>query len=95
MTRSLLRAGGIAVATAALGLGGLAGTASAQPVAVGNLVNVQITNLLNNNEVAVQIPINAAANICDVSVVALASDVADGGATCTARSGTQELSITQ
>jgi hypothetical protein len=93
--RALLRVGAAAIATSAFTVGGLAGTANAQPVAVGNLVNVQITNLLNNNEVAVQIPIQAAANICDVSVVVLAQDVTDDGATCTARNGNQELTITQ
>jgi hypothetical protein len=45
--------------------------------------------------VAVQIPIQAAANICDVTVVVLAQDVTDDGATCTARNGNQELTITQ
>ncbi len=95
MVRSVVRAGAVAVAAGTLAMGGMAGMANAQPVAAGNLVNVQITNLLNNNEVAVQIPINAAANICDVNVVVLASDVADDGATCTARSGNRELSITQ
>ena len=95
MAIHLLRAGMTGLAAGALSLGGFAVPAQAQPIAVGNLVNVQISNLLNNNEVAVQIPINAAANICDVTVVALATDVADGGATCTSRSGNRELTITQ
>ncbi|WP_322936468.1 hypothetical protein [Nocardioides bizhenqiangii] len=79
----------------------LGSTASAQaqpPIAVGNLVNVQITNLLNNNEVAVQIPINAAANICVGNVtVAIIAEVLAGGSPfeCTSKSGNHELVITQ
>lgn len=92
----------LAATAGALALAGsttfMATPAQAQPVAVGNLVNVQITNLLNDNEVAVQIPINAAANICvgDVTVAVIA-EVLDGGAPfeCTARSGKQDLVITQ
>ena len=68
--------------------------ASAQPVVTGGLVNVTITNLLNNNlnhnKVAVQIPISAAANICGIAI--LASDLPT---TCTSRNGNQSLSISQ
>ncbi len=88
-------------ATAALATAATLGStapAQAQPIAVGNLVNVQITNVLNDNEVAVQIPINAAANICvgNVTVAAIA-EVLEGGDAfeCTARSGNQELVVTQ
>jgi hypothetical protein len=42
------------------------------------LVNVRISD----NEV--QIPIAAAANVCDLTIAVLAADVADGGATCDA-----------
>jgi hypothetical protein len=79
----------------------LGSTAPAQadpPIAVGNLVNVQVTNVLNDNEVAIQIPINAAANICVGSVtVAIIAEVIEGGNPfeCTSRSGKQELVITQ
>lgn len=86
-----------ALATAAT-LGSTAPAQAQPPIAVGNLVNVQITNLLNNNEVAVQIPINAAANICVGSVtVAVIAEVLEGGSpfTCTSRSGNQELVVTQ
>ena len=48
------------------------------------LVNVVITNLLNNNRVAVAIPIQAAANICGVAVNVLSSQLAGGPVTCTA-----------
>jgi hypothetical protein len=94
--RSKLRVTAIsAFATAAIAAGGISTTASAQPVAVGNLVNVQITNLLNNNRVAVQIPVNAAANVCGVAVAVLAQDLTAGPVTCTSRSGNQQLTITQ
>ena len=91
-----LRTGSIA-AISTIAFASFAAPAQAQPVAVGNLVNVQITNVLNNNtvKVAAQVPISVAANICDINVVVLAADVADDGATCTSRSGNQELTITQ
>lgn len=69
--------------------------ASAQPVITGGLVNVTVTNLLNNNKVALQIPVNAAANICGVNVVVLAQGLAGGPVTCTSRSGNQSLTISQ
>ncbi len=86
-----------ALATAAT-LGSTAAAQAQPPIAVGNLVNVQITNVANNNQVAIQIPINAAANICVGSVtVAVIAEVLEGGNPfeCTARSGRQELVITQ
>ena len=75
-----------ALATAAISLGVAAGPASAQQ---SGLVNVDVRNVLNNNHVAVAIPIDAAANICGVDV--LSSNV---GTTCTSRSGNQQLTIT-
>ena len=57
-----------AVAAGALSLGTFAGTAEAQPpIAVGNLVNVQVVDVLNNNNVVidVDVPVNAAVAICD------------------------------
>jgi hypothetical protein len=65
---------------------------AAAPAASGQqsgLVNVDIHNVLNNNEVAVTIPINAAANICGVSVAVLAQDLAGGPVTCTAGANQQ------
>ncbi len=71
-------------ATAAL-VGGAAGSASAHQ---SGLINVDISDVLNNNNIAVVVPISVAANICDVNVVVLAADLADDGeANCTARSG--------
>lgn len=92
----VMGAAGAALATAAT-IGSVA-PAQAAPIAAGNLVNVQITNLLNDNEVAIQIPINAAANICvgDVTVAVIAEVLDAGDAfVCTARSGNQELVVTQ
>lgn len=77
------------------GATGIAGAASAQPVITGGLVNVTVTNLLNNNQVDVQIPVNAAANVCGVNVVVLAQELAGGPVTCTSKSGNRSLSISQ
>ena len=76
----------IATAMMAIGLAA-APAASAQQ---SGLVNVDIHNVLNNNDVAVQIPVTAAANICNVSVDVITQNVANGG-TCTSRSGNQTL----
>lgn len=93
--RRIVAGGALALGLAGGMTGALAATASASPVVTGGLVNVTITNLLNNNTVAVQIPINAAANICNVQVPVISTVVNSGGTyTCTARSGAQSLSIT-
>jgi hypothetical protein len=60
--------------------------ANAQPVFTGGLVNLTITNVLNNNVTTVQVPVTIAAAICGVQVgviSALGQDV-----TCTPHSGT-------
>ena len=72
--------------TAGALIGGFAAPASAAPpVAVGNLVNVQITNLLNNNQVNIAVPINAAAAICGVDVALLSSTTDLSMVTCDPR----------
>ena len=58
------------------------------------LVNVDVHNVLNNNDVSVAIPINAAANICGVSVDVLASQIANGPVDCDAGAN-QEFTVTQ
>ena len=83
-------AGGLAAGGMSIG-----GAASAQPLITGGLVNVTVTNLLNNNQVAVQIPVNAAADVCGLNVAVLAGDLLSGPVTCTSRSGNQSLSISQ
>jgi hypothetical protein len=74
------------VSVAVLGAGGvaLASPASAQPVFTGGLVNITVTNVLNNNQVAVQVPIGVAANVCGVSVNVLSALAATGPVDCTA-----------
>ena len=83
---TVVAAAGLAIAPVA------AIPASAQPVVTGGLVNVTITNLLNNNTVQVAIPVDAAANVCNVSVSVITGLVANGGS-CTARSGNQTLTF--
>jgi hypothetical protein len=83
----------VALVTSGMLAIGLAAAPAASAQQQG-LVNVDIHNVLNNNEVAVTIPINAAANICGVSVAVLAQDLANGPVTC--RSGAnQEFTISQ
>ena len=71
------------------------------------LVAVQIQNVdilknfLNDTQIAalnnvsvpitVQAPISVAANVCDLSVAALAAQRKEGDATCTAKSGSEAL----
>ena len=74
MNAKKLAFGGI-TAAAALSLGTLAGPVSAQPTQEG-LVNVNVT------DVAVQVPVSVAANVCDVTVAALVSELNEGPTTC-------------
>src|SRR5215212_3495804 len=67
-----------AVAIAAAGIAMSAGSVSAQPVTQEGLVNVNLT------DVTVQIPIAVAANVCDVNVAVLVSELTDGSAPCDA-----------
>lgn len=70
-------------------------SAMAQPVVTGGLVNVTITNLLNNNQVTVTVPIQAAANICGVSVAALNADLVNSpGPVSCASNPSQGTSVT-
>ena len=68
------------LAATGLCLGAFAAPAVAQPPMQEGLVN------LNISEVGVQIPIAVAANICDVNVAVLVSDLQDGEADCVADS---------
>ena len=76
--------------TALLGVG-FASPASAQQA---GLVNVDISNVLNNNNVTIAIPINAAANICGVDVNILAQMIEDAPVDCRAR-GNQNFTVRQ
>ena len=78
-----------------------AAPASAAPIITGGLVNITITNFLNNNTVTldrvvnVAAAVNIAANVCDLDVNAIATDLGnDGSATCTNTVG-QVVTLTQ
>jgi NADH/NAD ratio-sensing transcriptional regulator Rex len=61
------------------------------------LVNVEISNVLNDNQVVVALPIDVAANVCGVEVNVLSAALGPDGPgffTCDAR-GNQEVTITQ
>jgi hypothetical protein len=58
------------------------------------LVNVEVTRVLNNNEVAVTVPINAAANVCGLTVGVLADRLTTGPVDCDAR-GNQDVTVAQ
>lgn len=74
------------VAASTLSVGAVAvPAASAAPVFTGGLVNVTIVDAVDISRVTVQLPIAAAANVCNVDVNVLAADLADdGAANCTA-----------
>jgi hypothetical protein len=73
-TRSLISAA--ALAAASMGLAAPAN--AAPPVNQSGLVNVNVTDL------AVQVPIGIAANICDVNVAVLVDTIQDAAADCDA-----------
>ena len=67
----------------------MAQPAGAAPVITGGLVNVTIVDLadVNVEDVTVQIPVSAAANVCDVNAAVLLAAIEDTGtAECTATS---------
>ena len=76
-----------------------AAPASASPVITGGLVNVTVTDVLNNNtvtvlqDVNVGVALNAAANICGVSVNVLAQQLGQGPVSCS--TATQVARIVQ
>ena len=72
---------------------GAAAPAFSQPVVSGGLVNVTITNLLNNNQVAATVPVSAAAAICNVQVAVLSNLPSGGTTTCNPRTGNQSVSV--
>jgi hypothetical protein len=73
-TRNLIAASALTLA----GTGLLGAPASAQPVTQQGLVNVNIT------DVAVQVPIGVAANVCDVNVAVLVNTFLDSADDCNA-----------
>jgi hypothetical protein len=88
--------------TSALAVGAFAPTASSAPVITGGLVNLTVTNVLNNNTVTLDRTVNVAAavkiaaNVCDVPVTVLASSITQtGSATCTNTLNGGSATITQ
>lgn len=75
MRKRIAAAAAAIAATASLGL---TAPAVAQPPTQNGLINVNVSDL------DVQIPVALAANICDVTVAVLVSDLRDGAADCTA-----------
>ncbi len=73
-SRSIIAASALTLA----GMGLLGAPASAQPVTQEGLVNLNVT------DVAVQVPIGVAANICDVNVAVLVDTFLDQGTDCNA-----------
>jgi hypothetical protein len=74
-------------ATGLMAVGVAAPTASAQPVITGGLVNVTLVDVLSHDEIAVQVPIGVAANVCDVNAAVLLAAIEDtGSARCDATS---------
>jgi hypothetical protein len=72
-------------ATGLLAAGVSIPSASAAPVITGGLVNVTLVDVLSHDEIAVQVPIGIAANVCDVNAAVLLAEVRDTGeATCDA-----------
>jgi hypothetical protein len=82
--------------------GGTTGGTSGGGTSIPTLVNVNLQNVLNdlsvslkvnrdNIPVTAQVPIDVAANVCGVSVSALAASIASGQAGCTATTTTPQL----
>ena len=80
------------VFTSALMAVGSAGPAAAQPVITGGLVNITVTDVLNDNQVNVQVPIGIAANVCGVQANVLATGNRNEVRDCTS-STTQDLPV--
>ena len=66
--------------------------AMAQPLFTGGLVNITVTDVLTNNEVAVQVPIGVAANVCGIQANVLATENVQEPVDCTS-STTQDLPV--
>lgn len=92
-------------ASAALALGATVATtapAQAAPLVTGGLVNVTVTEVIDDVTVTVQdvnvglgAALGIAANVCDVNVNVLAKQLRDGGATCTSDASGQTVELGQ
>jgi hypothetical protein len=81
---------------------GSSGSSGGTGTSVPTLVSVNLQNVLNdlsvslkvnrdNIPVTAQVPVDVAANVCGVSVSALAASIANGQASCTAKTTTPQL----
>jgi hypothetical protein len=101
MVSTIRKVGATAFATAALFGTVAAAPAGAQggPVITGGLVNITVVDLLNNNtilsnnDVNLGVALNAAANVCGVSVNVLAQQLGSFPVSCD--NGAQQATITQ
>jgi hypothetical protein len=59
------------------------------------LINVEITNVLNHNNVSANVPVNAAANICGVTVAILTANTANGQSFTCRSTATQTITVRQ
>jgi hypothetical protein len=96
-------AGEVSAGTPAPATGsGTPATGGASSGSIPTLVNVNLQNVLNDLSVAIkvdkanipvnaQVPIDVAANVCGVSVSALAASIASGQAGCTATTTSPQL----
>ena len=95
-------AGEVSAGTPAPATGGGTSTGTGSGTSIPTLVSVNLQNVLNdlsvslkvnrdNIPVTAQVPVDVAANVCGVSVSALAASVANGHATCTAKTTTPQL----
>jgi peptide deformylase len=76
--------------------------ASAQPVVTGGVVNVTVTDVIDDVTVTIQdinvgvgAALGLAANVCDVNVNVLATQLRNEAATCTSEATGQTVTIDQ
>ena len=100
MKRILASTAGLVMAGAASVMA--APPASAQPVVTGGVVNVTVTDVIDDVTVVVQdinvavgAALGVAANVCGVNVNVLATQLGDGVATCVSEATGQEVTIDQ
>ncbi len=94
--------GGAATAGTSGESSGTSGGTGGSGTSIPSLVNVDLRNVLNNLSVDLkvdranipvnaQVPIDVAANVCGVSISALSASIANGQASCTARTTSPQL----
>lgn len=93
------------IAGLAMAAGGTLATtapAQAQPLVTGGLVNVTVTDVIDDVTVVVRdvnvslgAALGIAANVCDVNVNVLAEQLRRGGATCTSDASGETVDISQ